>query len=428
MNGELEVDQPLHLQREGQAAAPLTDRAEGSLSKRDGGKAAGGITGMDARRFDVFHQAADDHVALVVAERIDVHLNRIFQVLVDQHRMVGFHLNRLQHVAIELLFVEDHLHGATTQHIGRADHHRIAHAGRHIPGFRLTAGQAMPGLANLQLAQDRFELLAIFSTVDRLRRRAPDLGPCGATFLGVEPVQQGNRQFQWGLPPELDHHAVRLLDLDHIEDILEGEGLEIEAVAGVVVRRDGLRVAVHHHRCDACVLSGEGGMAAAVVEFDPLANPVGPAPKDHHLAPAAAIAHFAGWGQRCEASVAVQLLDRALVGRVVIRRGGCEFSRTGVNGLEHGSDSEAMAMTPHTQFIAIGLPGDLAIRKAELLEFEQLRSGQVAQLPTAQQLLLSVDDASQLGQEPGINAADPVNFSIGPTSQHGAADAENPLR
>ena len=53
-------------------------------------------------------------------------------------------------------------------------------------------------------------------------------------------------------------------------------------------------------------------------------------------------------------------------------------------------------MTPHTQFIAIGLPGDLAIRKAELLEFEQLRSGKVAQLPTAQQLLLSVDDASQL--------------------------------
>ena len=169
MNGELEVDQPLHLQGEGQAPTPLTDRAEGFFSKRNGGKAAGGITGMDARRFDVFHQAADDHVALVVAERIDVHLNRIFQVLVDQHRMVGFHLNRLQHVAIELLFVEDHLHGATTQHIGRADHHRIAHAGRHIPGFRLTAGQAMPGLANLKLAQDRFELLAIFSTVDRLR-------------------------------------------------------------------------------------------------------------------------------------------------------------------------------------------------------------------------------------------------------------------
>ena len=87
-----------------------------------------------------------------------------------------------------------------------------------------------------------------------------------------------------------------------------------------------------------------------------------------------------------------------------------------------------MAMTPHTQFIAIGLPGDLAIRKAELLEFEQLRSGQVAQLPTAQQLLLSVDDASQLGQEPGINAADPVNLSIATASQHGAADAENPLR
>ena len=169
LNGELEVDQSLHFQCQGQSPTPVPDRAEGALPERNRGKAAGGITGVDARRFDVLHQAPDHHVALVVAEGIDVYLNGILQVLVDQYRMVGFHLNRLHHVAIQLLFVEDHLHGATTQHIGRADHHRIAHAGRHIPGFRLTAGQAMPRLANLQLAQDRFELLAIFSTVDRLR-------------------------------------------------------------------------------------------------------------------------------------------------------------------------------------------------------------------------------------------------------------------
>ena len=169
LNGELEVDQPLHVQREGKSPAPLPDRVQGALTERNGGKAAGGITGVDARRFNVFHQAADHHVALVVAERINVHLNRILQVLVDQHRMVRFHLNGLQHVAIQLLLVEDHLHGATAQHIGRADHHWVAHAGRDIPGFRLTAGKTMPGLANVQLVQDRFELLAVFGAVDRLR-------------------------------------------------------------------------------------------------------------------------------------------------------------------------------------------------------------------------------------------------------------------
>ena len=87
-----------------------------------------------------------------------------------------------------------------------------------------------------------------------------------------------------------------------------------------------------------------------------------------------------------------------------------------------------MAMAPHTQFIAAGLPGDLAIREAELLELEQLGCGKVVQLPAAKQPLLSVDDATQFGQEPGINTADPVNLSIGSPPQHGAADAENALR
>ena len=124
---------------------------------------------MDARRFDVLHQAPDHHIALVVAEGIDVHLNGILQVLVDQYRMVGFHLNRLQHVAIQLLFVEDHLHGTAAEHVGRTDNDRITNTGCHIPGFRLTAGQAMPGLANLQSVQDRFELLAVFGPIDRFR-------------------------------------------------------------------------------------------------------------------------------------------------------------------------------------------------------------------------------------------------------------------
>ena len=139
-----------------------------------------------------------------------------------------------------------------------------------------------------------------------------------------------------------------MFGFNHVEHILEGEGLEIEAVAGVVVRGDGFRVAVHHHRRDAGVLGGEGGMAAAVIEFDPLANPVGATPEDHHLASTVVEGHLAFRLQGCEVPIAVQLLERALIGGVVVWRGGCKFRSTGVHGLEHGSNTKAMAMTTHT--------------------------------------------------------------------------------
>ena len=71
--------------------------------------------------------------------------------------------------------------------------------------------------------------------------------------------------------------------LDHIEDVLKGEWFEIEPIAGVVVGRYGFRVAVHHHRGQALFLKGEGGMAAAVIKFDSLADPVWTTAQDHHL-------------------------------------------------------------------------------------------------------------------------------------------------
>ena len=50
--------------------------------------------------------------------------------------------------------------------------------------------------------------------------------------------------------------------------------LEVEPVGGVVVGGDGLRVAVDHHRLVAERAERLGGVDAAVVELDPLADPV----------------------------------------------------------------------------------------------------------------------------------------------------------
>ena len=146
---------------------------------------------MDAGGLDVFHQAADHHLAAVVAEGIHIHLDGIFQVLVDQHRMVGLHLHGLHHVAVEFLLIEDHLHGAAAEHVAGAHHHRVADPVGHGPGLGLAAGQAIAGLADLEAAQDRLKLLPIFSAIDRFGRGAPEPRAGGQALGAGQPAQQG---------------------------------------------------------------------------------------------------------------------------------------------------------------------------------------------------------------------------------------------
>ena len=81
-------------------------------------------------------------------------------------------------------------------------------------------------------------------------------------------------ELQRRLAAEGDHHAVGLLDIDDVHDVLEGQRLEIELVGRVVVGRDGFGVAVDHDRLIARVVQRVAGMHAAVVEFDALANAV----------------------------------------------------------------------------------------------------------------------------------------------------------
>ena len=53
-------------------------------------------------------------------------------------------------------------------------------------------------------------------------------------------------------------------------------------VGGVVVRRDGLRVAVDHDRLVPRLAHGHGRVRAAIVELDALSNAVRSAAENHH--------------------------------------------------------------------------------------------------------------------------------------------------
>ncbi len=120
--------------------------------------------------------------------------------------------------------------------------------------------------------EQRPEAPAVLGQVDRLNAR-PEQGHAR--------IRERGGELKRGLAAELDDHAERLLDLDHRKDVLQGEGLEVEAIGGVVVRRDRLGVAVDHHRVASRLAHGHRGMDAAVVELDPLPDPVGTRAEDH---------------------------------------------------------------------------------------------------------------------------------------------------
>ena len=105
-------------------------------------------------------------------------------------------------------------------------------------------------------------------------------------------------ELERGLPAELDDHAdqlaVRLLDAEDLEHVLGGQRLEIEPVGRVVIGRHRLRVAVDHDRLEAGLGQREAGVAAAIIELDPLPDPVGPAAEDDDLAAVARLASFSG--------------------------------------------------------------------------------------------------------------------------------------
>ena len=70
---------------------------------------------------------------------------------------------------------------------------------------------------------------------------------------------------------------------DDLEHVLERQRLEVQAVGGVVVGRDGLRIAVDHDGLVAVLAQRQRRVHAAVVELDALPDAVRAAAQHHDL-------------------------------------------------------------------------------------------------------------------------------------------------
>ncbi len=232
---------------------------------------------MDAGFLDVLHDAADDDV-FAVGERVHVHFGCVLEELVDQDRALGVgnraDLHRLRHVFFDgLQIVGDH-HGASAENVARPDENRQADFGCGGDGFLGRERRAAARLRNIQFSEQRAEAAAIFREIDRFGIGADDLR---AVALQLE------REIQRSLPAELHDHALRIFALEHGEHVFESERLEVEAIGGVVIGRDRFRIAIHHDGLVAVFLEREGGVAAAIIEFDSLPDAAGAAAEDDDL-------------------------------------------------------------------------------------------------------------------------------------------------
>ena len=295
---------------------------------------------MDAGLFDVLHDGADDG-GLAVADAIDVHLGGVVEEAVDQHRALGRGGDGLVHVAGEFgVAVNDH-HRAAAEHEGGAHEHRVADAVSDGERFVLVGGGAGFGLLEVELVEQRGEELAVFGEFDGLRRGADDRHAV-AFEVGCEVERR--------LAAELDDDAVRFFLIADVEHVFERERLEEELVGGVVVGGNGFRVGVHHDGLVAELLHGEGGVHAAVVELDALADSVRTAAEDDDLL----LVGLAGF-------------VFVAVGRVEIRRVGFELGGAGIDEAVGRDDADGFAFGADVVFG--GAAWHLAIWRSEKPSF-----------------------------------------------------------
>ena len=166
-------------------------------------------------------------------------------------------------VLVLLRRVGDAAAGAT-ERIGGPDHQRQAHA----LAQRLGLLQRSHGLAVCyrlaDLFHERFEQLSVLGVANRFELRAEEPDPVALQHAGVG---EGNGEVEAGLAPKGREKAVRLLAGDDALDHLDGQGLDVDDVGGLLVGHDRGRVGVDEDREHAFFSQGATGLGAGVIEL-----------------------------------------------------------------------------------------------------------------------------------------------------------------
>ncbi|GAA3072703.1 hypothetical protein GCM10020000_66920 [Streptomyces olivoverticillatus] len=332
---------------------------------------------MDAGLLDVLHHAAEVELVAVV-ERVDVDLDRVVEEAVDEHRVLGDQARVPLQVAGQGGLVVDDLHAAAAQHVGGADHDRVADLRGDGLGLGEGEGRAVLRRGQPGLGEHPAEGAALLGEVDGLGRGADD-----RHAVVLECLRQAQRGLAAELHDDARDRARLLLGVDDLQDVLQGERLEVEPVGGVVVGGDGLRVAVDHHGLVASLAEREGGVDAGVVELDALADAVGAGAEDDH-----------------RGLLARRDLGLLVVGGVEVRGLGSELGGAGVDRLVDRADPQRVPDLAHDVLAQTADRGDLGVGEAVPLGLgEQLG----LELLGGAELLGDLVDQEELVDEPGVD-------------------------
>ena len=165
----LHIHQAQHVQGLRQHFGLAANLVEHGRAERIGGQGAGAVAGMNARFFDMLHDAGDMDIALAIAKRVDIHLDGVLQITVEQHRARARHAHGLVDVTGQRFHFMDQLHGPAAEYIGGSDQDREAELLGGGQCLLRTCGDRVLGLAQFQIPDQFLEALAVFCQIDGVR-------------------------------------------------------------------------------------------------------------------------------------------------------------------------------------------------------------------------------------------------------------------
>ena len=350
----LQVDQAQSVQLPAEGLGGGHDPGAHVVVDIGGGVHGDAVAGVDARALHVLHNAGDEDV-LAVADgvHLDLHAG---EVLVDEHGVILLVGEDDGHVLLNVLVAVGDDHVLAAQHIAGPHEHRVAQVPGGGKGLLGGHGGVAFGPLDAGALQQRVEPLPVLGHVDGVGGGAQNRD----VVLG-----QGLGQLDGRLAAESHHHADGLLDVDDVQHILGGQGLEVQPVAGVEVGGDGLRVVVDDDHLVPQLAQGHDAVDAGVVELDALADADGAGAQhdDRLLLPV--------FPDKLQSLVLAAGFLR-VVGGVEVGSVGGELAGAGVHHLEGG-----LALKGH---LAAGEPGDGGVGIAQLLALGVQLLGELALL------------------------------------------------
>ena len=368
----LDVHQSHHAEFPGNPLRLAFDPLKHFRREADRRKGTGAVAGVDSRLLDMLHDSGDDG-GRAVADCVHIHLDRVLKELVDQDRMAGGDLQRPGHERLQTRGVVNDLHRTAAKDIGGADQDRVADPFGSPDSLLRVHRRVAVGLPEPQPVDNFLKSSAVLGPVDRVGGGAQDRHPGHLQSAG---------QIQRGLAAELNDDAQRLFRPEDVQHILQRHRFEKEPVGGVVIGAHRLRIRIDHDALVSLFPQREGGVDAAVVELDPLADPVGPAAQNDDLR----------FRRRAH-------LILILVGRVVIRGVGLELGRAGVHKLVDRQDSRGIAAAADLPFGKVPDRAEGLIGKAE--PFGPVENLRRTGCPS--NLLLRLDKRSDLVEKPRVD-------------------------